>query len=213
MNYKLNEKDIFSIEEHYKKHFIKAGAKDSGKILHEIVSDDMHIDVVHYLPTQQFPYHIFATIGMSGYTMKKALFKNIELIMFLPEHWKTSQEDFSDNNWYWPIGMLKSAARLPYYYNTFLSVGHTFSIDENNTPFADCTKMCSGLITFPTWLDLEIFELKLGGIFNKKKVNFLCLTAINEEELNLIHKIGEEKFIEEILVKDGKDDLLVRNVR
>ncbi len=213
MNYMLSEKDITSIEKHYKKYFTMAGAKDSETVMHEIGSDDMHIDIEHYLPTQKFPYHIFATVGMSGYTMPDAPFKNIELIMFLPKEWKTGGEDFPDEQWYWPIRMLKSAARLPYLCDTFLSIGHTFSIDENNTPFTKSTKMCSGLITFPTWLDQGIFELLYGGIFKRKKVNFLCLTAITKEELNLKNKLGAQKFIDEILVKDGLDDLLVRNER
>lgn len=214
MSYILSVKDIETIENHYKKYFTMAGAKDSEVVMHEMVSDGMHIDIEHFLPTEKFPYHIFATVGMSGYTMKQAPYKNIELIMFLPKDWKTDKEDLvGSEQWYWPIRMLKTAARLPYLTNSFLTLGHTFSMDEKNTPFAPCTKMCSGLINFPTWLDFGIFELNYGSIFNKKKVNFLCLTSITEEELKMIYKIGAQKFIEEVLVKDGQDDLLVRNER
>ncbi len=212
MDYKLSAKEISIIEKHYKKYFTLAGAKDSEIVMHDIINDDMHIDIEHYLPTQNFPYHIFATIGMSGYTMKDAPYKNIELIMFLPKDWKT-EEDADNEEWSWPINMLKSAARLPYLFDTFLSVGHTFSMDENNSPFANSTTMSSGLVTFPSWLDYGIFELKYGGFFNKKIVNFLCLTAITNDELNLKNEIGTQKFLDEILIKDGQDDLLVRNER
>lgn len=215
MSYHLKTKAIEAIENHYKKYFTMAGAKDSGLVMHEMVSDDMHIDIEHFLPSEQFPYHIFATVGMSGYTMKGVPYKNIELIMFLPADWKTEKEDLlnSTEQWYWPIRMLKNAARLPYLCNTVLSIGHTFSLDENNKPFNQCTEMCAGFINFPTWLDFGVFELNYGNLFSKKKVNFLCLTAINEKELKLLYQIGARKFTEEVLVKDGKDDLLVRNKR
>lgn len=212
MNYMLKAKDIENIENHYKKYFTMVGAEDSKLIWHEVFSDAMHIDLVHYLPTNKFPYHIIATVGMSGYSMKNAPYKNVELIMFLPKEWKLEKEDFKNESWYWPIKMLKSASRLPYLCRTFLSVGHTFSMDENNTPFANCTKMCSGLLTYPTWLDEGAFELKYGNIF-KKKVNFLCLTAITEDELKSLREMGSRKFIDEILVKDNINDLLVRNIR
>lgn len=213
MDYKLLNEEIEIIENHYTKYFSLIGAKPTNIVMHEINSDDMHIDLEHFEPTKEFPYHIIATVGMSGYTMKDAPFKNIELIMFLPEYWQIDQESFKDDKWYWPIKMIKDAARLPYRTNSFLSVGHTFSNDAQNTPFDKSTTMCCGLITFPTWLDHDIFELNYGNKSKKKTVNFLCITAITEKELNLIFKVGPEQFLEEYLVKDGLDDLEVRPKR
>lgn len=212
-SYFLNDKEMQNIQDHYRRYFTEAGAMDSGGVLHEVVSDGLHIDLVPYNPTDEFPYYIFATMGMSAYRMRQAPFKNIELIMFLPADWKTTKEYFSDGKWYWPIRMLKSAARLPFLTKGFLSMGHTFSMDEDNTPFDSSTDMCSGLVTFPSWLPTGVFELRYSGLFTKKKVNFLCLTAINEKELTQIRNEGVQKFLDTVLVKDGKDDLLVRDKR
>lgn len=44
--YHLNVKEITKIENHYHKYFTMAGALDSKEVMHEIVSDDMHIDLV-----------------------------------------------------------------------------------------------------------------------------------------------------------------------
>ena len=209
--YEISENDYKAIEEHYNKFFTKAGAKSADMVFHEVCSDDMHIDLLVYYPTEEFPYHIVSTIGMSGYTMN-AVFPNIELIMFLPKDWKISKEDFENEEWYWPIRLLKVAARLPYTTNSFLEIGHTFSYDENDTPFAKSTDMCSGLITHPTLLDKGVEDLRYGFI-NRKKIKFLCLTAINKEELDYIYSQGITKFLKEKLVKNGVTDLVVRNKR
>ncbi len=212
--YFLSDKQITKIEDHYHKYFTMVGAVDSEMVIHEIVSDDLHIDLVWYKPTEKFPYNIIATVGMSGYTMASAPFKNIELISILPKDWKMDSESLKDMEWYWPLYMLKSAARLPYNTDSMLSVAHTFSLDKDYSPFAPTTEMCCGLVTLPTWFDHDIFKLNIGGFLSKKVVNFLCLTAINKKEMDLLESKGPEYFLNEYLVKpDGTDDLLVRNKR
>jgi len=207
----LSDKEIKSIDEHYRKYFTEIGAKDTGIVMHEMMSDGLHIDLVHYEPTIKFPYHILATVGMSAHKMPNAPFSRLELIMFLPKNWKMDDKSLDDEKWFWPIAMLKNAARLPYYNDAFLSVGHTFSMDEDNKPFHESTKMCAGFVTFPSWLDVGVMELKCGGLLGKKKINFLCITAINEEELKKIRENGAEDFIENTFKReDGSDNLVVR---
>ena len=72
--------------------------------------------------------------------------------------------------------------------------------------------MCSGLIIHQTLLDKGVEDLKYGFI-NRKKIKFLCLTAINKEELDYIYSQGITKFLKEKLVKNGVTDLVVRNKR
>jgi len=210
--YFLSGKEMQKIEDHYHKFFTEAGAKDSEVVMHEIVSDDMHIDLVHYLPTEIFPYNIIATVGMSGYEMQNVPFKRVELIMFLPKDWKLDEESFKDENWYWPIRMLKECARLPYLNNTALSIFHTFSYDAEYKPFAESTDMSVGFLTFPTWLNHDIFSLKYGFL-KKKEINFLCLTAITKDELDKLQEYDVDIFMYKFLNKDGLDDLEVRNKR
>lgn len=211
-SYHLNLKEIKRIEKHYDKCFKKYGLQSSGYVLHEIVSGEMHIDIEHYLPSKEFPYHVYATVGMSGYTMPHMPFENIELIMFLPKDWKTDEKSIVKDEWFWPIKMLKIGANLPCLYNTEVTVGHSFSVSEEFEPFDKCTEMCCGFYTFPTWLDHEIFNLKYGFL-KRRKINFLCLTAITKDEYTKLNEIGSDRFVEEILLKDDKDDLLVRNKR
>ena len=209
---KLTEKEKFNIINHYRKYFTMAGARDSGFLLKEILDDDICVDLVHFLPTAEFNYHIFATIGMSAYTMKKVPYKNIELIMILPGDWKTGQDVLEDEKWCWPIRLLKTVAKFPYNMKVSVSYGHTFSANNNENPINEYTEMCCGILTFPTWFDYGIFKLKQPGIFGKK-VNFLCLTTLTKPELKYKEKFDVKKLFDELLQRGGKDDLVVRDER
>ena len=211
--YFLDEKEVQKIDAHYTKYFELAGAVKDDLILHEVESDGMHIDLVHFFPSDKFPYHIYATIGMSAYPMPQSTFKNMELIMLLPREWKTSMDDLKENKWWWPLKTLKDAARLPYWSDSFLDFTHTFSIDSGRTPFDETTKMCAALITLPECFDFGFFELKTGGFLSKKKINFFCVTAITSDELDKIAEVGVQKFMEEILLVDGKTDIVTRAER
>lgn len=212
--YLLNIKERNKIEKHYEKFFTMAGAVKSEIVFHDEIDDDMHIDIVLYKQTEAFPFNVIATVGMSAYRMNDAPYKNIELISILPKDWKIDSESLKDIQWYWPIELMISTARLPYLSNSILSVGHTISMDSNNIQFAPTTEMCGGFITFPTCFDYGVFSLNVGGFFSPKIVNFLCLTAINQNELELIKEKGYQYFIEHYLVNpDGSDDLLIRNKR
>src|SRR5690606_27736593 len=48
-----------------------------------------------------------------------------ELMVTLPAGWKLDQASFQDENWYWPVRLLKSLARLPHKHATWLGFGHT----------------------------------------------------------------------------------------
>lgn len=208
----LKNKDIFEIENHYKRFFEDVGAKDSGLVIHELVSDGMHIDIVHYLPTEKFPYHILATLGMSGYKMKGTPRNRMELIMLLPKDWKLEKDDLDKEENYWPIRVLKEASRLPYSSNSFFDISHTFSLDADFKPFDACTDMCVGLVTYPTFLNPNVFYLTYGKIF-KKTVSFMCLTTLNKEEFNKKQELGYDRYFEEVLHSDGLDTLVVKNHR
>ncbi len=214
MSHKLKLKDMIEIQNHYKKYFEEIGAKDSGVIIHELdTKDGMHVDFVHYLATEEFPYQIIATMGMSGYKMKGTPHNRMELIMLLPKDWKFDEESIHKEEYFWPFRTLTLATRLPLYNDTFLAVGHTFSIDEDYTPFAPCTDMCAGFITQPYFCYPQVRFLEYGKLF-KRKVYFACFTTLNKEEFDLEKKIGFDEFFNKQLEKEnGYDDIVVQNHR
>lgn len=63
----MKVKDILKIENHYDKYFTLAGLESNWDL---IGFEEMGpIVFKHYTPTEKFPYHIVATMGMSDFKM------------------------------------------------------------------------------------------------------------------------------------------------
>lgn len=145
-----------AIEAHYEAHL---GPCET--VLHEIVSDLVHLDVYHWPPTPDRPVHTFATVGMSDRPMavpdgalEDGAARRAELLVCLPEGWPVpSQEVGSISPWedednYFPIRWLKQLARLPHEYDTWLGFGHTVPNGDPPRPLADTTGL-SGWVLLP----------------------------------------------------------------
>lgn len=154
-------------------------------VFHEIVSDLVHIDVHHVKPTNEIPFHTLVTSGMSDIPMavpKQDICPHLELCLHLPEYWKVDMESFRDEKWYWPVRMLKFAARFPHEYDTFLGYGHTVANGNPPEPF-DETLNFYGLIVLPSVILGEDFiALKIN---EKTQIQFLSVVPLYEEEMNL----------------------------
>lgn len=115
-------------------------------VFHEIVSPDIHVDIVIIPPTPEKDYYILLTMGMGAYPMKVPLeYKNrnrAELAIRLPKDWDISSED---EKWSWPIWMLKTLARLPINENSWLGRGHDIDFGK---PFSEETELCAILLDF-----------------------------------------------------------------
>ena len=174
--------------------FIKEEFGDYEEVIHEIVSPDIHLDIIVIKPTKENNYYKLITMGMGAYKMnvpkelKKYKLERAELALFLPPDWdikSTKEED------YWPIRQLKSLARVPIQNNTWLGYGHTVSADANNTPYASNTKFCSMLILGALNKNNEVVELKLN---DNESINFYQLYPIYREELMFIQQNGKRNF-------------------
>lgn len=98
-------------------------------VLHELASDDLHIDVHIVPPAPGRPYHALITSGMSERAMRvpegSESYRYAELCMLLDPSWPLSNDRLDDADIYWPIRVLKDTARFPHEANTWLSLGHT----------------------------------------------------------------------------------------
>ena len=52
-------------------------------------------------------------------------YRYAEMMICLPPDWNMDQRAWNDERHYWPIRLLKTLARLPHEYNTWLSDCHT----------------------------------------------------------------------------------------
>ena len=159
------ESNIEAISKHIEKHI---GPIES--VFHEIISEQVHIDIHWVKPSSRCPFHTLITSGMSDLPMNTPADANelrySELCMLLPASWKLSVDNyeavFSDEKNYWPLRWLKMIARFPHEYNTWVSYGHTIPNGENAEPFAENTEMGCLMLLPSISLPADFSELKIN---------------------------------------------------
>ena len=73
-------------------------------VMHEIVSPDIHCDIVVIPPTEEQPYYKLVTLGAGAYKMnipkklKSAVCDRAEYVIFLPNNWNMESDKEED---YW----------------------------------------------------------------------------------------------------------------
>ena len=185
--------------------FIEQQYGESELVGHEVVSPDIHCDIVIVPPTENLPYYKLITMGAGAYQMnipkelKSDVYDRAEYVIFLPKDWNLKSDKEED---YWPIRMLKTIARLPIREENWLYYGHTVNLTDDGSPVADNTKFNSCVLlpsTNETGQIVKPLKLSLFG----KKVAFFQLFPLYQEELEfkMEHSLDEmiDMFGEEIL--------------
>lgn len=180
------------------------------EVFHEIVSPDIHLDIIIVPPTDEDPYYKLITMGMGAFSMnvpkdlQEYELEHAELVLYLPKQWEIKSSAEKD---YWPIRYLKILARLPIECDTWLGFGHTVHGNEEQEPFAENTAFNSILLLNACNLLYEKLDLRLSS---GKKINFYQLFPLYQEELE--YKM--EHSLDELLDLFSDDDLLpVLNIR
>lgn len=114
--------------------FIEKEYGNFGEVFHEIVSPDIHLDIVIVPPTDEHPYFKLVTMGAGAYKMnvpkelKKYKLEYAEYAIFLPKDWdiKSDKEEY-----YWAIRQLKNVSRLPVETDSWLAFGHTVTANPD----------------------------------------------------------------------------------
>ncbi len=185
--YSYSDRELKKFESFVEKNF---GAFDS--VLHEIISPDIHLDVIVVPPTDVEPCYKLVTMGAGAYKMKTPKgcekFSRAEYVIYLPRDWDISS---SDEKYYWAIRQLKAIARLPINADDWLGFGHTISANEDSSPVAENTKLNSFVLLDACSKDFNILApLKLSPF---KSVNFYQVFPLYQEELEfkLSHSLKE----------------------
>ena len=115
-------------------------------VIHEIVSDGLHIDIIPIPPSEERDYYTLVTMGMGALRMavppEMEPFNRAEVAIRLPKDWKIDSEE---EEWSWPADVLKTLARLPYEEDSWLGMYHDIDFVE---PFSGNTKLCGVLLDF-----------------------------------------------------------------
>lgn len=76
-------------------------------VFHEMNSDLVHVDVHWIKATDERPFHVLVTTGMSDLPMTvppgAEEHRFLELAIALPPDWNMNQADWRDEDHYWPI--------------------------------------------------------------------------------------------------------------
>lgn len=183
--YLYTEKELNQYETYIQEQF---GAYD--EVLHELLSSDIHLDVLVIPPTKEANYYKLVTMGMGAYSMnvpselREFELERAEFILYLPPTWDIHSVKEED---YWPIRYLKIMARLPLQCNTWFGVGHTISSNKQNEPFDASTDFCSMMLFNGTNIKYEPLDFRFK---DGKKVNFYHLFPLYLEELLYKQKYG-----------------------
>ncbi len=172
-----------------------------SRVLHEILSDIVHIDVHVMWPTQEQNFFVLYTTGMSDMPMNlpdeipakdRERFKLSELYLFLPGDWPLCQDEMPPEESYWPIRMLKFLARFPHEYKTWLGWGHTIPNGPGYAPLDDSVGFGGAVLVRGGDGPLGSIETKDGH-----RLNLYNLIPAYKEEIEYKLKYGMEA-LEEI---------------
>lgn len=188
---------IEEIEDHFDKLF---NVKDGEHVVfHELISDIIHLDVHIIKPSEERPFQVLFTTGMSDLPMTmpedapedfKKDHERAEIFCILPADWKleNNMTKEEEDKYYWVCSTIKGAARYPHICKTWLGSCHTLQFSEEIKPFSPCTKLCAIMFMKLNHNDFGgKYGDELGGFYTKDntRINLLCFFPIYEEEKNL----------------------------
>lgn len=177
-------------------------------VFHELISDTVHIDVHIVLPTDDSPWIRLVTSGMSDLPMQtpteSGASRYAELMMTLPAEWRLEQEQFEDENWYWPIRLIKTLARLPHQYSTWLGFGHTVPNGDPAQNYAPNTQLNGAIILPSITVPQDFHRLQIGP---DKEIAFFSVVPLYEEEMNLKLKKGTDHLLD-LFDQHGMSDVI-----
>lgn len=152
-----------------------------AQVFHELVSDELHIDVLVIVPSALRPFITLVTSGMSSYAMPVpagvAAPARAELVLtLLPGH-ELSEAAFADEAVYWPVRKLKQMARWPMQLQTWFGDGHTMATEE-------LEPVAPG-VPFVALATLELLEVAARRLLlaDGGEIAFYQVIALHREEL------------------------------
>lgn len=186
-------RNLEEIEAHVEEHVGKIET-----VLHEAISDVIHLDILFVPATANRPYHTLITSGVSDLPMNVPdtvkRFNRVELVISLPANWPITQDAFQDENNYWPVRWLKLIGRFPHEYNTWVGWGHTIPYGDPAMPIAN-TNFIGVMLGSPYWLDGQFFQLQAS---NNDIITFYNLIPLYQEEMDFKLKYGADVLEKEL---------------
>lgn len=149
------------------------------RVLHEVVSDHVHVDVLIAEVTEDHPYVTLVTSGMSDLPMpsQDGGPTRCEVMIRLMADHPLSQEAFADEANYWPIRRLKMIARMPHLLGSRFAAGHTIATNPPE-PLHPGSEFCALGLVEPLDPDARTIRTKDG-----LEITLLQVVPMYREEL------------------------------
>lgn len=203
--YYYSEKEMNKVSD-----YIEQQYGESDLVGHEIVSPDIHCDIVVVPPTEERSYNTLVTMGAGAYKMnvpkdlRSYVCSRAEYVIFLPKDWNLESDK---EEYYWPIRMLKTIARLPIRADSWLCYSHDVQLTDDESPVAENTGFNSCVLMPSIGKNgREVKPLKLG-LFGKE-VAFYQLYPLYPEEL----AFKLEHSFDELMDKLDAEDNMIINI-
>ncbi|MCB1022026.1 MAG: suppressor of fused domain protein [Bryobacterales bacterium] len=178
-------------------------------VLHEVASDYVHIDLLWAPPNERHPFHTFVTSGMSDRPMNVEPgleeFRLAELFICLPPSWPISPEAFQDERNWWPLRLVKTLARLPHVYETWLGPYHSSPNGDPAEPYAPGTKLCGSMLFGPIALPMELAAITVD---EDTTINLYSVLPLHDDEMGFKLREGGEALIEKMSTIDNFNEVV-----
>lgn len=119
------------------KHLSEFFDDDEMLVMHEKESEVVHSDIYVIKPSEDRDYYIMVSSGMSALPMAapddSPDLAFAEVMILLPSDWNINYDDFSNENNYWPIRLLKQLSKYPHLNDTWLGWGHTVPLNDEHS--------------------------------------------------------------------------------
>lgn len=191
--YSYTEKELEKVSAYIERQY-----GEYENVIHELVSPDIHCDIVLVPPTEVSPYYKLITMGAGAYKMnipkefKSMICDRAEYVIFLPKDWNVAADNEDD---WWPMRMLKSAARLTVDTDDYLCFSHSVQVNEDGSPIAENAQFNSFMLMPSIGKDGQLVEpLKLSLL--GKKVAFYQLFPLYPEELEFKLEHGYDELVD-----------------
>lgn len=166
-------------------------------VLHERVSSLIHLDVLVVAPRPQRNFYTLVTAGMSDRPMNAPVpnARFAELLIALPADWRLADADRGDENNFWPIRLLRTLARLPHEFSTWLWAYHTVPNGDPPKPYADNTRFTGAAILPPVRVPQAFWTLPVD---RDKTISFLAVYPLHEGEMRLKLERGAQALMDRL---------------
>lgn len=193
-----------AIVTHIEKHLGRVAA-----MMVEAEAEYVRVNILHVEPTERRPFHVFLTAGMSDRPMHTppdaSEYGLAELYICLPRDWPISPEALADERNSWPLTLLKTLARMPHAYHTWLFDFHSVPNGDPPVPFSADTKLCGAILVPPEGWSEAFAKLELN---RKETIYFLGAVPLYEDEMDYKIKHGHDLLEAEFDLRGGIPDVV-----